>query len=271
MITPKDTKDTYRNFDDANYTVKQFYKKNHQFQTLAYVKEQIEKYCTNFNKQKMSIWDAIEKLDSIVDESDPDLDKTQIIHAFQTAEGLRRHYPDIEWLPLVGLIHDLGKVISLSEFGSQPQWSTVGDIYPVGCQFSTKIVFHEFFENNPDSNNSEYDSLYGIYEPKCGLDNLYMSFGHDYYMYSVLKHNKCLIPKLGLDMIRYHSFYSWHKEGAYEYFMNDSDYELRRWVKRLSDCDLYTKDNNFEPNIDELKNYYQGLIDKYFPNSVLEW
>jgi len=45
------------------------------------------------------------------------------------------------------LIHDLGKVLSL--FG-EPQWAVVGDTFPVGCAFSDKIVFPEYFDANPD-------------------------------------------------------------------------------------------------------------------------
>ena len=37
------------------------------------------------------------------------------------------------WFVLVGLIHDLGKVLCL--FG-EPQWAVVGDTFPVGCAFS---------------------------------------------------------------------------------------------------------------------------------------
>lgn len=258
----------FRDYQNSPDRVSSVYKLNHEYQTVDYVKEQINKYCIKFDRAKMTIWDAIEELNKIVDESDPDLDKPQIIHAFQTAEGLRRRFPKDDWMPLVGLIHDLGKIIALPQYGEQPQWSTVGDIFPVGCEFSDKIVFHKFFEANPDF--GKYDK-FGMYQPNCGLDKLLMSFGHDYYMYCVLKHNGCLIPEMGLKIIRYHSFYAWHKEGAYERFMEPNEFVLRDTVREFSNCDLYTKDNNSEPDIPRLKQYYQGLIEKYFPNPVLEW
>lgn len=49
----------------------------------------------------------------LVDESDPDTDQPQIVHALQTAEGIRRKYSEekYDWFPLTGLIHDLGKVL----------------------------------------------------------------------------------------------------------------------------------------------------------------
>lgn len=39
---------------------------------------------------KASVWDIIKILDNFIDDSDPDLDGAQTIHAFQTAEALRR-------------------------------------------------------------------------------------------------------------------------------------------------------------------------------------
>ena len=44
----------------------------------------------------------------------------------------------------------MGKVLCL--FG-EPQWAVVGDTFPVGCAYPEKIVFYEFFKDNPDINN----------------------------------------------------------------------------------------------------------------------
>lgn len=55
--------------------------------------------------------DALEKLNELVDESDPDVDIPNIVHAFQTAERIRKDYPSDDWFQLTGLIHDAGKVI----------------------------------------------------------------------------------------------------------------------------------------------------------------
>ena len=69
-----------------------------------------------------------------------------------------------------------------------------------------------------------------MYKPGCGLDKLTMSWGHDEYLYRVLKHNNTKIPEIGLAMIRYHSFYPWHAGGDYEYFTTDKDREMRNWI-----------------------------------------
>lgn len=73
-------------------------------------------------------------------------------------------------------------------------------------------------------------------------------------------------------MVRYHSAYPWHTGGAYRQFMNESDEEKLKWVLEFNKYDLYTKDERgLSQTIDELWNYYQGLIDKYFPQAELKW
>lgn len=65
-----------------------------------------------FSHFKSTIKDALIKLNDLVDESDPDVDIPNIVHAFQTAERIREEHPDRDWFHLTGLIHDLGKVLA---------------------------------------------------------------------------------------------------------------------------------------------------------------
>lgn len=261
----------FRNYLNDDNDVMKFYKLNHSKQTLDFSKQQVEKYCNNFDRIKLSIWDAIKKLDDVIDVSDPDLNSQQTLHAFQTAESLKKIYPNDDWLHLVGLIHDLGKILLIPELGSNEQWSVVGDTYPLGCAFSNKIVYYDFFNSNPDKKNPQYDTKLGIYQENCGLDKLTMSFGHDEYLYRVLKHNGCELPQIGLDVIRYHSFYSWHTHGAYEYFESEYDKKIKKWCKSFVTSDLYTKNDNNIIDITDVEDYYKKLIDKYFPNKILSW
>ena len=62
------------------------------------------------------IWEVLEYLDTFVDDSDPDTDNSQMQHALQTAESIRRMYPEPEqdWFALVGLIHDIGKILAIA-------------------------------------------------------------------------------------------------------------------------------------------------------------
>lgn len=57
------------------------------------------------DKVEMSIWECCELLNEVVDESDPDLDEPQIEHLLQTAEAIRKDYPNEDWLHLTALIH----------------------------------------------------------------------------------------------------------------------------------------------------------------------
>lgn len=75
-----------------------------------------------------------------------------------------------------------------------------------------------------------FSTKYGMYKPNCGLKNLIMSWGHDEYLYQVLKYNKSTIPKEGLAMIRYHSFYPWHAGGDYMHFCTQEDINMLNWV-----------------------------------------
>lgn len=132
----------------------------------------------------MSVWEAMEMLNTLVDESDPDTSVGQIEHLLQTAEAIRRDgKPD--WMQVTGLIHDLGKLLCF--FGAEGQWDVVGDTFVVGCKFSDKIVLPETFEANPDSKNEKLMTENGIYEPGCGLENVLISWGHDEYLYHICK------------------------------------------------------------------------------------
>jgi len=207
-------KHEYRNYVDSKRqeVISETYRLHHISQNFDFVQLMKKKHL-NFDKGLMTVWEAIEKLDVLVDDSDPDADFPQIFHSMQTAEELRKQWPDLDWMHLVGLLHDVGKIMALPEFGEEPQWAVVGDTYPVGCRFSKKIVHSEFLNENADSDNPSFNTEYGIYEPHCGMDNVHISWGHDEYMYQVCIRNKCTIPKEGLNMIRYHSFYPWHREG----------------------------------------------------------
>ena len=252
----------FRDYENnASETVKEFYRLNHIHQTVDFVVAQKQKYAP-LDKLRMGIWDAIEALDNIIDESDPDLSLPQSVHAFQTAEKLRKDgHP--RWLILTGLIHDLGKVLLLF---NEPQWAVVGDTFPVGCAYSDNIIFAPYLENNPDINNPTFQTKHGIYTPHCGLENVHMSWGHDEYLYFVVKN---YLPKEAAYIIRYHSFYAAHKEDAYEYLMNDDDKSMMQWLKLFSSYDLYSKSP--EPiNSAELLPYYKELVAEYFP-ATIDW
>jgi inositol oxygenase len=145
----------------------------------------------------------------------------------------------------------------------------VGDTFPVGCRFDETNVFYKYFEQNPDSQDPKYNTKLGIYSEGIGLDNVHFSWGHDEYMYQVCVQNNCKLPPEALAIIRYHSFYPWHKHGAYAYLTNEHDQKMLFWVREFQKHDLYSKLPE-KPDVEKLVPFYQKLIDKYFPK-ILKW
>nr|BAJ98201.1 predicted protein [Hordeum vulgare subsp. vulgare] len=266
-------KSDFRNYTDEAPTqnrVSKFYQDNRKHQTLEAVLEKKETIL-KLDKKLMSVWEAAELLDTLVDQSDPDTENGQIIHLLQTAEAIRRQYPgeEYDWFHLTGLIHDLGKVLSHPDVYDLPQHFVVGDTFPVGCAFEESNVYHHFFEENPNNKDPRMMSKLGIYHEGIGLDKVHFSFGHDEYMYQVCVQNGSTLPEQALYIIRYHSFYPWHTHNSYTYLTNEKDREMLSWVKEFQRFDLYSKLPE-KPNLDEIIPYYKSLIAKYFPEK-LRW
>ena len=252
----------FRQYDaKANPRVADFYRSNHERQTLDYVLGK-EKQYFGLTRGQRSVWEAAEYLNTLVDDSDPDTDLTQIEHLLQTSEAIRRDgHP--RWMVLVGFIHDLGKCLCL--YG-EPQWGVVGDTFPVGCGWSDQVVFPEYFSRNPDASVPEYQTKYGIYQPNCGLENVHMSFGHDGYIAEVMKP---YLSDEALYMLRFHSFYAWHRQGAYRHLENEKDKAMLEWVRKFNPYDLYSKGHS-KPDLKELKPYYDDLFAEFLPEK-LSW
>lgn len=256
------SEEEFRNYQqDANPNVTEFYRQNHQFQTLDFILEKKNQYC-GLTRGKKSIWDMAEYLNTLVDDSDPDTDLTQIEHLLQTSEAIRKDgHP--RWFVLAGFVHDLGKVLCL--YG-EPQWAVVGDTFPAGCAYSDQIVFPEFFAANPDSKVAEYQTKYGIYEPNCGLGKVHLSWGHDEYIYTVTRN---YLPEPAQYMLRYHSFYAAHKHHAYGHLMNARDEQMFEWVRKFNPYDLYSKGST-RPDWNQIKPYYEELVAEFFPEKI-DW
>jgi inositol oxygenase len=93
-----------------------------------------------------------------------------------------------------------------------------------------------------------------------------MSWGHDTYIGHVVRD---YLPEPALYMLRYHSFYSWHQQGAYQCLTSEHDREMLSWVKLFNPYDLYSK-GAAKPSVKDLKPYYDDLIAEFFPNK-LDW
>jgi inositol oxygenase len=249
----------FRDYEHARPRVEEFYALNHTHQTVDFVLGKKREYLS-LQRKPMTVWEALDFLNTLVDDSDPDIEFTQIEHAMQTAEAIRAA-DQPRWFIVTGLVHDLGKVLCL--FG-EPQWAVVGDTFPVGCRWSPKIVHSELFRDNPDGHVPAYQTECGIYERGCGLDNVHLSWGHDEYIYHVVKND---LPDEALYMLRYHSFYPWHKEGEYTHLTNETDRSMLKWVRAFNRYDLYSK-GSARPDVPALMPYYKALVEEFFPNPL---
>jgi inositol oxygenase len=259
-----------RDYSDVEIEIENTYKKGRATQTLEFVKKMHQKYLT-FDTS-INIHSIFNKINEFVDKSDPDITLSNYHHAVQTAEGIRADgHP--EWFQLVGLIHDIGKIIFVKgcdEDGTSinTQWGIVGDTFIVGCKLPNKLVYSKFNKLNPDMNNSKLNSKLGIYNEGCGLNNVLCSWGHDEYLYQILKKNKIDLPEEALYIIRFHSLYAHHNEASYDHLMNDYDKKMIGWLKLFNKYDLYTKKDEaiVTPKIEK---YYQNMLDKYFKTDLL--
>ena len=292
----------YRNYNNLN-KVENTYKKMLENQNIDFLDTMKKKYLP---KKKYDIWYIINKFNSIIDESDPDSDLPQIVHAYQTAESIKnrflnddftlkedinirdifsdnewnnlpdkykivyqntfkKYYSNIEywdWLYLVGFIHDLGKILLLDDFGGLEQWSVVGDTFPLGQKLDKSYIYEKknFHKNNQDL-------LIDTYKNFCGFESIKMSWGHDEFLASVLEFNNSNIPKEGVYIIRFHSFYSWHTppnstKRGYENLANDYDWYMLPLLKLFQKSDLYSKTRKI-PNEKDIMQNLNFLINKY--------
>ncbi|KAJ7447749.1 DUF706-domain-containing protein [Mycena galericulata] len=156
-----------------------------------------EKQTVEFNikmrpNMRKRIWEAMEKFNTLIDDSDPDTDLSQIEHLLQTAEAIRRDgKPDRMQVTGGGQWDVVG--VSYEHRFDKPGLIFLAGYFVIGCAFSNKTVLPESFAGNPDSQDAVYSTEYRIYNPNCGLENVMLSWDHDEYE--------------GLATIRYHSFY----------------------------------------------------------------
>lgn len=79
----------FRQYESACDRVRNFYKEQHEKQTVAFNLKAREDFRSK-TRAEMIIWEAMEKLNTLIDQSDPDTSLSQIEHLLQAAEAIRR-------------------------------------------------------------------------------------------------------------------------------------------------------------------------------------
>jgi len=261
------------------------YRNMYENQNRKYVEQQLKINLFPLWEKPFTIKNTLDYLDTFIDESDPDTNKNQSIHSFQTALSMEKLYqnnfliknlfsineynalPDFvksmyeshqtlfnlipilqhqsNFLITTALVHDFGKILYLKSY---PQWSVVGDTFAIGLTLSDDSPFSDKKYHIKNKDIYECDSK--TYKEGCGFENMFFSFGHDEYMAKVLERSNTNLPKEAIYIIRYHSLYCWHspkKENrSYELYANNEDWRLLPLLKLFRICDLYSKSESNE-------------------------
>ncbi len=179
---------------------------------------------------KARVWDMIEKLGMCVDASDDSLMCTsQLLHVQQVLEAMERDGVQDRDLFLVALLHDIGKVMLLTNAAPE---HVVGYISPLG------------------------EPSHGI-----GLENVIFQFGHDEFIYSRIKD---LVPERVAWTVRYHSA----MVDTLRPYCNEQDLaHLDGCLAVFQPFDLCHKSYRHLPHVDMAK--YRALIEDTFPQPIL--
>src|SRR6266403_3063166 len=82
-IDPEKKKEQFRNYEaDARPSVREFYRLNHHHQSYDFVQTRRKEFLS-LNRREMGVWEALEYLNTLVDDSDPDTDLSQLDHLLQ--------------------------------------------------------------------------------------------------------------------------------------------------------------------------------------------
>ena len=145
----------FRNYNNCSNELKQLYYNQRKNQNLKYSKYKIDNFC-NF-ENKSTFWELFDEI-QLKDISDPDISLPNYFHLYQTAEGIRKNGLP-EWMQLVGLIHDMGKILykkkcsdnEKKKYGitEDTQWGIVGDTFILGHRIPNTIIFPEYNDLKP--------------------------------------------------------------------------------------------------------------------------
>lgn len=254
-----------RDYSNAPNSVRTCYARQRAHHDVQFVYTMIDKYCVEY-KRAMTVPQILQALDSVHDLSDPDLSLPNSQHALQAAHAALRA-GEAPWMVVTALIHDFGKLLCVlapnddDGTSAETQWSIVGDTFICGAAMPPSLPFQDLriaTESEP-------------YPLHCGLRRTTIAFGHDEFLYHVLRRmvltGTCTLPMHALDAIRFHSLYAWHTDGAYTEFEDANDRALKPIVRRLNTYDLYSKCNTRQEYDAELAR----LFTLFFPDGCIHW
>lgn len=242
-------------------------------QTVDFVDKQKRKMLSSKPRRVLRVWEAVSLLKRLKLSSK----ESVFENSLAVAELCRKQFPGERWLHVAGLLHNLGFVTVMKEFGSRPLWKVLGETFPVGCKFSEDISYSHYFSSNPDRRKKIFNSHVGAYKRGCGLDELRMSWSASEYLCTVLGMEKAKanhkLPKQAMFLLRYHKFYSLLLPGQhYHDFMTLEDeqnlqvlIEFNR-IQFEASSPQSKQQEELEEEVD--LEYYKDLVEEFFPNPL---
>ena len=158
-------------------------------------------------------------------------------------------------------------------------WTICGNSRVVGCTAPGDSTFSEFRSLNADTYDRQYNTIIGMYQNRCGFDDVLMTWTGTEYMYHLLKYNDIDIPDEGLRMLRLFTFHDWHKSNHYCELANDDDNDVKSFVVDFEDIwksaldSLRRNSHNFtDAECEHLwKTHYSHIVQKYGAHDLLNW
>lgn len=175
---------------------------------------------------------------------------------------------------LAALVHGLGLLSVLEDFGGCPDWAALGETFPVGCKFSEDISFSQYFCSNPDRRKRVFNRPLGCYRKGCGLGSVKMSWGPSEYLHTVLTLlNGTRLDQRTLFLIRHQKFYSLETSRHYRDLLSAEDAAMADDLWLFQRCTREASSaagrNGAAEDASHVE-YCEGLLEEFLPNP-LEW
>ena len=249
----------FRDYDNALPRVEAFYAANHKHQTLDFVLEKKREYLS-LNRKTFTVWEALEFLNSLVDDSDPDVDFTQIEHALQTAESIRAA-DQPRWFIVTGWSTTSARSCASSASRSGRSSATRSRSAAAGRpRLSTATSSARI----PTGSCPSIRPRTGSTSP-AAASTTSTCRGATTSTSTTRSRGSC--PDEALYMLRYHSFYPWHKEEEYSHLLERQgplDAEVGAGVQPLRPVSK----GSARPNVEELMPYYEELDEGVLPRAA---
>lgn len=178
---------------------------------------------------KVAVWDLVDRLAMCVDPTDPGLyNASQFTHVCQVLKSMEQAGICDEYLLLTAIIHDLGKLLLLTDEAPEN----------VVCM------------NTP----------IGDYPDGVGLDSVVFQWNHDEFVYMRFKG---LVPEPVSWLLRYHSIIIKDTE---RYFDQRDQQYVEKYLLVFRKHDIESKSPYYLPDIN--LDRYKALVSKYFPEPI---